>query len=304
MRRLVVLLAALSAATGALALFAPSGGADTDPNVSPVTFDVCGTKSWVVPARVTSATFDIFGAAGGVGTPDLGTTGSSDGGLGGHSTATIAVTPGETLTIVVGCAGQGAVGVPINTGTDGGSGSGSGGDTPAATNQGGGGGGGSAVARGSTRLLVAGGGGGGGAGQTATEAEGGDGGGANQDGENGADAFGACGGDGGTTTAVGAGGSSINGTGDPGSGGDGGDASTNDAAGNSHTTSGAGGGGYFGGGGGGAIANSPCGGGGGGSGFADPAATDVAFENGVQDGDGLVTITFVQGPELIVSFTG
>src|SRR4051794_16284181 len=61
------------------------------------TFDtpVFGGYDWVVPAGVTTATFDLDGGSGaGVG--------GSIGGHGGETVATIAVTPGETLNVDVG----------------------------------------------------------------------------------------------------------------------------------------------------------------------------------------------------------
>lgn len=56
--------ASIAAALGT-AVFGPGIGADTDPTVSPVTFDTCGTKLWTVPAGVTSAAFALTGGSGG-----------------------------------------------------------------------------------------------------------------------------------------------------------------------------------------------------------------------------------------------
>lgn len=69
-------------------------------------FDDCtlGTQTWMVPAGVTQATFDLFGAEGGD-HPN-----GHAGGPGGHATATVAVNPGETLDVNVGCAGTNATG--------------------------------------------------------------------------------------------------------------------------------------------------------------------------------------------------
>ncbi len=59
---------------------------------------VFGGYDWVVPAGVTTATFEVLGAPGGG-------TGGSRRGAGGKTVGTIAVTPGETLKINVGGAG-------------------------------------------------------------------------------------------------------------------------------------------------------------------------------------------------------
>src|SRR6478609_3202293 len=53
-------------------------------------------QSWTVPAGVTSATFDLWGASGGSAAAGL------PGGQGGHVVATVPVTPGQTFTIMVG----------------------------------------------------------------------------------------------------------------------------------------------------------------------------------------------------------
>src|SRR4051794_12523788 len=110
---------------------------------------------WVVPAGITTARFQLLGAQGAG-------AGASFGGRGGTTSATIAVTPGETLKINVGGAGAppglggsinggGATGSPVCT--DGGF-----------ACRGGDGGGASDVRRGGSapgdRVLVAGGGGG------------------------------------------------------------------------------------------------------------------------------------------------
>ena len=132
-------------------------------------FETPGTYDFVVPDGVTSITADVYGAAGGSGSvaPPIA------GGLGGRVTATIPVTPGETLRIVVGGAGQSYTGgLPATGGSNGGGNSGGMG--------GGAGGGASDVRQGGTdladRVVVAGGGGGGG-GQHCTVGDGGAGGG-------------------------------------------------------------------------------------------------------------------------------
>ncbi len=271
-------LAASTLVAAGLVLASPSASADEAP------FACTGSaQSWIVPEGVTSATFDVFGAAGGIWDHEDSGNVPSDGG---QSTATIAVTPGETLTIVVGC--EGGDGVSQQAAPAGAFGYGNGGDAGTAANPAGAGGGGSAVLRGTTPLIVAGGGGGSSPNQN-PPGFGGDGGGANQPGGTGDPGFCAAGagGTGGTTTAPGTGGTAPTGNGSAGSGSDGGDGGDSDG-----TSGGGGGGGYFGGGGGGASGNSTCGGGGGGSGYVDPAATDVSGASGVQAGDGAVTITF------------
>jgi hypothetical protein len=131
-----------------------------------VTFDnhLCatggGAQSWVVPVGVTSATVDLFGAQGGNGGGMVVTT--APGGNGGETVAPIAVTPGETIQINVGCRGTDS---PSNT--PGAAGFNGGADGGLGVNAGGGGGGGASdVRQGGTaladRVLVAGGGGGGG----------------------------------------------------------------------------------------------------------------------------------------------
>ena len=93
MRRATVLIAASALFVAALATTVGSAGADpvTD------TFDVPGSSTFVVPAGVTSLTVDAWGAQGG----QAANSGSA-GGLGGRVTASLAVTPGDALTLVVG----------------------------------------------------------------------------------------------------------------------------------------------------------------------------------------------------------
>ena len=67
------------------------------------TFTYTGApQTWVVPAQVTSATIDAYGAQGG---PSVGTCGER-GGLGGHAVATVSVVPGDTLYVMVGGMGD------------------------------------------------------------------------------------------------------------------------------------------------------------------------------------------------------
>jgi hypothetical protein len=153
----LVLVGAILLAGGAgSALAAPScapSGADTV-----CTFSTPGADRFTVPGGVTEASFDLFGAQGG------GLPGQSVGGLGGRASAELALTPGATVTVVVGGAG-GSIGAcdaqetPGAGGVNGGARGGSG------FCEGGGGGGASDVRMGgsslSDRVLVAGGGGGG-----------------------------------------------------------------------------------------------------------------------------------------------
>jgi hypothetical protein len=126
-------------------------------------------QMWTVPVGVTSITVNLRGAQGGRGANDgIGTGGG--GGSGGVVTGTLAVTPGETLTVYLGGAGGDGTRASGSGGGVGGSGSGGtfgggrGGNAGAAGSSGGGGGGGGAAVlmRGTTVLAVAGGAGGGG----------------------------------------------------------------------------------------------------------------------------------------------
>ena len=234
-------------------------------------------QTWIVPQCVTSIQVVAAGAKGG----------GAVGGNGARITATIAVTPGQTLRIYVG--GQGSCG--NNSGGWNGGGTGYASNPANATyNSCGGGGatdlriGGAALAN---RVIVAGGGGGKGGGSTTTTA----GGTANcNNGGNGANSFGA-GGLGGTQVSGGAGGAPWAGTppggsaGTLGNGGQGGFWST--------ASGGGGGGGYYGGGGGG---NDGCctggnGGGGGGAGSSLIPAGGTCLANN-NSGNGYLTITW------------
>jgi hypothetical protein len=255
------------------------------------TFDYTGAEQdWVVPTGVTSITVQAFGAAGGSGKTQA-AAGNSSGGTGGSVTATIAVTPGQTLAIFVGGHGTDA------TGTDTGTGGFNGGGSANFANNGraAGGGGASDVRQGGTalgdRVVVAGGGGGGGAGFTSAGGDGGAGGGTT--GANGGNSGGAFGGSGGTPTAGGAGGAADS-PGDTQSGTDGAAGTGGVGGGSVGQAGGGGGGGYFGGGGGGEGGWNPLngGGGGGGSSFAAPAATSVSHTQGGHTGDGQVILTF------------
>ena len=222
------------------------------------TFSFTGdTQSFTVPSGVTRMTIDVRGAQGG-GTPDV------KGGLGGEATQTIPVTPGAVLQVRVG-----GMGADVNNGAAGGFNGGGNG-----TRENGGGGGGASEVEG---LIVAGGGGGGGNEKAGDKpASGGSGGGlAGGDGvdPNG----GSLAGKGGTQNGPGAGGTGDE-VGHPGTFGTGGRGQ-------------AGGGGGFFGGGGSAASNHglDTAGGGGGSGF---TSNGTGMQNGVQAGNGLVTLTY------------
>jgi uncharacterized repeat protein (TIGR01451 family) len=75
--------------------------AQAQPAPVTVTFEYTGAaQTWTVPARVTSATFDVYGAQGG----DV--VNYTAGGRGGRAIATLPVTPGSVVTIMVGGAGD------------------------------------------------------------------------------------------------------------------------------------------------------------------------------------------------------
>ena len=134
------------------------------------------SRSWSLPACARSASI-AFGAQGGANSA-TNSLGGSIPGIGGEAEATISVTPGETLTVIVG--GQGGPGVNgFGPGDGGFGGGGDGGNSSGlnGTNPGSGGGGASAVVRSTEPLVVAGGGGGAGNSGTAGEANGGAGGG-------------------------------------------------------------------------------------------------------------------------------
>ncbi len=250
-------------------------------------------QNFKVPTCVTSVYVDAMGAAG------EGATAS--GGDGGEVSATVPVTPGEKLVVMVGGAGSVTRG-----GFNGGA---TGGKNGRGKELGGGGGGASDVREGgnalTNRIIVAGGGGG-----TViardyyrrlcrhcnarvmASAGGGTGGGLPDGGGGGTPTcdFGTpTGGGGGTQSSGGAGGSGTNG----GSLGDGGVGASRCAyimlpqVVQEYTVyySSGGGGGYYGGGGG-----NDGGDGGGGSGYAEPTATNVSSQSGVNGGDGSTTI--------------
>lgn len=235
-------------------------------------------QTYVVPAGVHSINVRIAGGDGGSGSTNVG-------GLAAFVSSAFAVTPGETLTVDVGCAG----GTPAPSGTTGGAGGwgygigGAGGNATTAGAAGAGGGGASAVLRAATPLVISAGGGGAGAG-SAGAGLGGD---AETPGGNGAAAV--TGGGGASSAGVGQAGAP---GGTPGNGRAGG---AGGAAGSSGQTGGGGGGaGFFGGGGGGVgSAASDGAGGGGGSSMVDPHSNEFAA-GGTGDGsqsDGSVSIS-------------
>jgi len=305
-------------AVGWVTLCAPLAGGQTTGPVT-VSFTTPGTSSYTVPAGICQVTVDARGAAGGSAAIELpaseraaiqarlapATSGTAptappgfvhaaadtgSGGLGGETTATIPVTPGETLIVTVGGRGQDiGSSVPDGGTPDGGSGG-------AGEVSGAGGGGSSDVRQGGTglanRVVVAGGGGGAGA-----EFGDGDpfpigfengGGGGGLTGQSGAPSSpGTDVGGGGTQSAGGAGGAGapFGPDGNGGSLGQGG-------AGAADVVAGAGGGGGLYGGGGGSAGEAFIfafgSAGGGGSGFGPVSAT---FQTGVNSGDGSVRIT-------------
>jgi hypothetical protein len=285
-------------AAGTLAI-TNQAGAGSATQVNSEQFSYSGeAEEFVVPADVCSVTVDAYGASGteeGI-FQEVGLAPAGKGspfappGLGGRATADIEVTPGETLHVVVGGMGE----------PDGFGGFNGGGDAGEPDNEGpyGGGGGGASDVRRSPyglteRLVVAGGGGGGGAeAEGEDDGEGGDGGGeVGLDGAASAD-DGTPGGGGGTQTAGGAADTTFDPTAQPGALGIGG----NGGGGTDQNDGGGGGGGGFYGGGGGAGDGEDTddgGGGGGGSGFG-PAG--VVFETGVQEGDGVVELTWTVEP--------
>lgn len=290
-RQSAVALAAMLA--GGAVLAAPAYAA-TEQLVFSYTGDAA---TWRVPVGVTEASFLLRGGAGGAAS-----TGGA-GGFGAEVRATIAVTPGETLTIVPGGEASAAGGAGFNGGALGGS------IGPAVF--GGAGGGATTVlsGTGASLLVAGGGGGGGGTGAGPGAGTGGDGGSAGLSGTAGTDAAPSTGGGGGLTPPVGGttGVGGAAGVGTPPFGGTAG-ASTTTAtggvggsapAGSGGGNGGGGGGGYVGGGGGGAggaagAATDAAGGGGGAGGlsFTTAAATGVTTALAPTRDDGLAVVTY------------
>jgi hypothetical protein len=185
---------------------------------SGLTFSTAGTYSFVVPNNVTSLTAVAIGAGGGGGGASSAATSSAGGGGGGalSYSNTISVTPGETLTVVVGSGGS--------SGSTSGTAGSAGGD--------------SYIRRSSTDLLLAKGGSGGG-GNTGSSSAGGGAGGDSASGVGDTKNSGGAGGARATNDRGGGGGGAA---GYSGTGGAGGFSTTNPTAG----AGGGGGGGYFG----------------------------------------------------------
>lgn len=264
-RRCGAIAASVALTGGVLVALSPAGPATAAAPTS-ATFSYTGrVDSFQVPAGVSSITATAKGAQGA-------SVDNGAGGKGGKVQATLAVTPGQNLSVYVG--GQGG----WNGGAAGGGGS-IGGKT-------GGTGGGATDIRlssaASSRIIVAGGGGGGG-GKPNIGGTGGDGGAGSQSGQSGsAGASGVCSGGSG-----GAGGQQSSGNGSAG-----GEAGTLSGSGGG----GGGGGGYKGGNGGGAGHGvGACGGGGGGSGsgFAATGSTNVAYTTADNSGNGSLTLDWV-----------
>lgn len=286
LRPLAAMLLGLGAA-GAAALIPADGAGAATPTT--VTYSYTGAEqSFTVPAGVTQIAVVTTGAGGGTGLADFSEAGGI-GGLGTQATATLTVTPGETLYVEVG--GPGAAGVDSISGSAGGFNGGG------ASLLGGGSGGGASDLRtcsiltvacrnGATnslasRLLVAAGGAGGGGAGIAASGGGGGAGGAN--GDNAAPLMGltaATGGGAGTSAMPGAGGAAgSSGTdfGQPGAAGTLGAGGTGAQAGSVTNGGGGGGGGYYGGGGGGGGFGYGGGAGGGGGSSYGPVGTTVAL---------------------------
>jgi hypothetical protein len=225
-------------------------------------------ETWTVPAGVSRATFILRGAGGGGG--EMTDPYGGLGGAGGKVTATMPVTAGTSLTLVIGEPGL----QNSNDGSEVPGGYGGGGNGGAGASLGGGSGGGGSFVFAPDGALMLAAGGGGGAGNLAAGGEGGRSGG---DGE----ANGVPGGTGASPSGPGQGGvGGQNGLGPTtstaieGSGGRGANATGGARSG------GGGGGGYYGGGGGASESEGAVSGGGGGSDYVAPSATDVIYENG------------------------
>jgi Big-like domain-containing protein len=273
----------------------PTGPAATPVTTGdPITFSDPGTATWPVPPDVVAIVITAVGGAGGA---EDGT-----GGLGDRVTATVKVTPGSTLDLIIGASG----------GETGGTGYGKGGDHGSTCgdvctgHDGFGGGGATSVSYAGQPLVVAGGGGGGG-GNSKTDGDGADGGHGGISPQPGyysidANQF--------ANYAVGGGGGSNSST----SGGKGGGCEDF-----SNGASGGGGGGFLlptmgGGGEGGSDCSEPGtgdgdvggsgsgggAGGGGGRSYVEPRARAVSFGGTSSDGNGFITITPATGGVLTV----
>ena len=242
----------------------------TVPVLTKVTKSYTGSdQTWTVPAGVTSVTLKVWGG-GGAGSSGGGNQ-RADGGEGGFTQSTYAVTPGDVLTIKVGRGGTYNQGQNSSVYVGGGA-------TQRTGNQngwyGGAGGGLSAVYTAGGTLIALAGGGGGGSSGVASAGVGGIGGGTT----GGSASY--PGGGGGTPSAGGAAGSGGNGNGTAGSSLQGGSGIADQYNGNG----GGGGGGYYGGGGGG-IGTQSAGGGGGGSSYVNGSCTATNLVQGKNSSD-------------------
>ncbi|MGE5041619.1 MAG: InlB B-repeat-containing protein [Candidatus Levyibacteriota bacterium] len=283
--------AGMQSGSGKVIITPLSGGSG-----SPITANFSytgGMQTWVVPSGVTSVTLETWGAQGGQG---YGTSYSGQtGGLGGYAKGNLAVSPGQTLYIYVGGAGQNGSPSVYALGGFNGGGNASNPNNYIGNYSGAGGGGASDVRYGGNalgnRMIVGGGGGGGG---SYTNAFGGGGG--YPSGLNGGNAGSNPGsGAGGTQTAGGAltAGNTVPMYGTAGSLGQGG-------TGGSSYCGGGGGGGYYGGGPSGWSCNST--GAGGGSSYIG-GVTSATTTNATQSGNGKVAITYTAGSTYTVTVT-
>ncbi|MER5729847.1 Ig-like domain-containing protein [Streptomyces sp. NPDC002138] len=286
---LVALVAPLTAAADPAAAAGPCGPAGVFTASPPsCTYATPGTDVFTVPAGVRSLAVDLYGAEGGSAAgfvapnpPNAG----APGGLGGRTSATLAVTPGQTIQITRGGVGSSGTSRHGEYARPGGTGHGSGGG---GAHGGGGSGGGATDLRtgdfgAADRILVAGGGGGAGAGNGGPLLRGGNGGGLTGEdgGQGGGPELSGAGGTGGTQTTPGTG------TRTSPLGGPGGNASDIDQY-TGLPNPGSGGTGGNG-------ARGGNGGGGGGSGYAAPATAgvqDASLLPGIQHGDGKAVLSF------------
>ena len=286
------------------ALAAPPSGGCVVGATTTCTFNYTGApEAWVVPAGVTSAVFDLYGAAGGNMAAFSVLPGGS-GGKGGHVQATVALTAGASLNMRVGGKGTDGLASPnpfSGTLTAAGGFNGGGSNTftcSACVFVLGAAGGGSSDLRTSAdgladRRLVAGGGGGAGFGSVTSDPG---------DGGNSANAAKSV--TNGASTCTGGGPGTLLGPGAAGGGGglclggQPGAAGGLTGGGNGGFLGlGAGGGGYFGGGAGAVASTGAYSGGGGGSDYPNPLSppagiSNVTVTNGVQSGNGLITVTY------------
>jgi hypothetical protein len=120
-RRVTLFVAGVALAVGLLASAAPAGATVTScpapvigASTATVTCSYTGAaQTWVVPAGVSSATFDVYGAQGGGALNEAsGFPKFTPGGKGAHVSATLSLTPGQSLEIMVGGAGGACVALP------------------------------------------------------------------------------------------------------------------------------------------------------------------------------------------------